>query len=79
MGSRVCERDMFVYEGDESPTITSCAVVSECCIFRKLWCIVSGLEFGFLDEGNVCVMFFKCVCEFVYFVCDPIDVQLYNV
>lgn len=76
LGSGVGERDVFVYEGDEATTTPACSVVSECCVSRKLWCMVSRAEFSFLDEGNMYVVLFENVFEFLCLVCDPVNIKL---
>ena len=73
-GSDVGERDVFMYECDEATTSSACSVVSECSVSRKLWCIVSWREFGFLDKGYVYVVFCECVCEFSCLVSDSINI-----
>ena len=59
LGSGVGEGNVFVYEGDKATSTPACSVVSECCVSRKLRCIVLWPEFSFLDEGNVNVMVFE--------------------
>ena len=56
---RVCEGDMFVNEGDEATTTRACSVVSECCVSRKFWCMMSLCELSFLNEGNVDFVLFE--------------------
>ena len=54
----VCEWDMFVYEGDEATTTPARSVTPECCVSRKFRCVVvSCIEFSFLDDCSVYVMF----------------------
>ena len=75
-GSGVCERDVFVYECDEASATSTCSVLSECSVPRKLRGVLLCCEFSFLDKGYVYVVFDEDVFEFLYFVCDPINVYL---
>lgn len=45
------------HEGDEATTTPVRSVVSECGVSRKLGCVVSCVEFSFLENGYMYVMF----------------------
>ena len=76
MSCSVGEGDVTVDEGDEATTTPACSVVSKCCVSRKFGCMVSLFELTFLDECNVYVVVFEGVFEFLYFVRDPINIEL---
>ena len=79
MSCGVGEGDVSVHEGDEATTTPACSVLSECCVSRKFRCMMSLFEFSFLDKCNVYVVVLEDVFEFVYFVRDPINIELKNV
>ena len=58
MGCSVSERDVMFHEGDEATTTPARSVTPECCVSRKFRCVVvSCIEFGFLDDCSVYVVF----------------------